>query len=277
MYCVLIDGLANSTFTFAPVFGLGTFIILAKAHNSDTLTEGIAFAALSLFQLQDQPVISMLHGVEDIQTIINSFDRVQSYIQSADREDLRTTPESKQLSKSSSETLDEKSESAVLEKGIKLEPLVAEADGLADNTVIRVKDASAGYSDEEMILKDMSLEIAEGKTTMVVGPVGSGKSTLLRLLLGEMPEVSGTVFSLFSKCAYAPQSPWITWGTVQSNILGMSIWDMKWYNTIVRVCSLETDFEDLPDGDQTKTGTRGSRLSGGQQMRVVSWTNFRLI
>lgn len=134
-----------------------------------------------------------------------------------------------------------------------------------------IKDVSAGYSVGQPILRNLNLRIAHKKITMVVGPLGSGKSTLLKLLLGEIPNTSGSVLTTFAKAAYCPQSPWITWGTIQHNILGMSLWDKPWYNLVIRACALSTDFEDLPRGDQTNTGTRGSRLSGGQQMRVVGY------
>lgn len=213
--------------------------------------------------------MSLLHGFEDFQTIINAFYRVQTYILSAEREDFRVIPV-QQSGTSSDENLPPKFDSNVPENGILrgAESLDTPAFS-AGASAVSLKDAAAGYS-ETMIVKDINLEIARGKITMIVGPVGSGKSTLLRLILGELPEVSGSVISDYSKCAFAPQSPWITWGTVQSNILGMSAWDTEWYNTVIRACSLDTDFKDLPDGDQTRTGTRGSRLSGGQQMRLVS-------
>lgn len=269
---------ANCTFTFAPVLGLGAFTLLAKANNTGTLTEGVAFAVLSLFQLQDRPVMSLLHGFEDFQTIINAFYRVQTYILSAERQDSRITPTIQQSGTSSYADLQPTSDSVVPSDGIQTKPVdLATSSFTTRSSAISFKDAAAGYSSERMILKSINLEIARGKTTMIVGPVGSGKSTLLRLLLGELPEVSGSVVSDYSKCAFAPQSPWITWGTVRSNILGMSAWDTAWYNTVIHACSLNTDFEDLPDGDQTRTGTRGSRLSGGQQMRVVSKFLFSLL
>ncbi|KAL7917975.1 ABC transporter [Trichoderma austrokoningii] len=246
LFSVIETGAANCTFTFAPVLGLGTFIILAKVNNTATLTEGVAFAVLGLFQLQDRPVMSLLRGFEDFQTIVNAFYRVQTYVLSAERQDYRITP-----------LVPQSIDSELLDHG----------DQTKLSSAISVKDAAAGYSGG-IILNDINFDIARGKITMIVGPVGSGKSTLLRLLLGELPEVSGSVISDYAKCAFAPQSPWITWGTVRSNILGMSAWDAEWYNTVIRACSLDTDLQVLPDGDQTRTGTRGSRLSGGQQMRV---------
>lgn len=252
------------------------FAILAKVRNTETLTEGVAFAVLSLFQLQDRPVVSLLHGFEDLQTIIKVFGRMQTYILSPEREDTRITPVLQLSGSLSCIGLQQKSsrpasgEVVVETKNTNLVTPSAATPGSA----ISLKGAIAGYASDSMILKNIDAEIASGKTTMIVGPVGSGKSTLLRLLLGELPEVAGVVVSDHSTCAYAPQSAWITWGTVRSNIVGMSAWDAEWYQTVVQACSLDADFKDLPDGDQTKTGTRGSRLSGGQQMRVVSGLFF---
>lgn len=266
---------ANCTFTFAPVLGLGTFAILAKVNNTEALTEGMAFAVLSLFNLQDRPVMSLLHGFEDFQTIYNAFYRIQTYLLSAEREDSRATPLYQQPEALSDESLPKISTTVASGHGV-LTKVIDNNSETSDSetSVIRLTEASGGYIPETMILEGINLGISGGKVTMIVGPVGSGKSTLLRLLLGELPQVSGSVVSDFSKCAYAPQSPWITWGTVRSNILGMSPWDAGWYHKVVRACSLDGDFESLPDGDQTKTGIRGSHLSGGQQIRVVSNVSF---
>ncbi|KAG5953563.1 hypothetical protein E4U53_004782 [Claviceps sorghi] len=260
---------ANCTFTFAPVLGLGAFAILAKINNTETLTEGVAFAVLSLFQLQDRPVMSLLHGFEDFQTIASAFHRVQIYVLSGERRDYRkkllAAPKDDPISRDSREC------PVVLSScsGIQGKPTAIDPSASSGtSTIISFTDAAGGYSPETMIVKELNLKIDRGKTTMIVGPVGSGKSTFLKLLLGELPHVSGTIASNYTTCAFAPQSPWITWGTVRSNILGMSAWDAKWYSTVVRACSLDMDFQNLPDGDQTRTGTRGSRLSGGQQMRV---------
>lgn len=214
--------------------------------------------------------MSLLHGFEDFQTIINAFYRVQTYMLSAEREDSRITPALPQSGTASSENSRTKSDSVVPGNGILAQSVRTTSSLTTGMTAMAAKSAGGGYEPDKMIIKGIDLEIARGKTTMVVGPVGSGKSTLLRLLLGELPQVSGSVVSDYYKCAFAPQSPWITWGTVRSNILGMSSWDAQWYSTIIRACSLEADFQDLPHGDETRTGTRGSRLSGGQQMRVVS-------
>jgi ABC-type multidrug transport system fused ATPase/permease subunit len=202
----------------APVWGFAVYILLAKTNNSGTLTEGVAFAALSVFELLNQPLSVVIDGFEHIQTVLNSFRRIQEYLISKEREDYRTTPESGKLSSSPSLSNDKNDEIPLRD---------FPSTGLVDSDFAAiVKDASAGYALEgEPVLKNLTFEIPRGKTTMIFGPVGSGKSTLLKLLLGEMQFTSGSVATSFSRAAYCPQSPWCTWGTVQTNIVGMSAWD----------------------------------------------------
>ncbi|ODA76961.1 hypothetical protein RJ55_07478 [Drechmeria coniospora] len=250
-----------SSSALAPVFGFATYSILARANDSEPLTEGTAFAALSVFELLNQPMMFAIDGYEHLQTVINSFRRIQEYLLSKERDDYR-------IIGSSSST----SSSIMLEKDLdeKSPAVTAVASSVdASEFVVSVKDGSTGYEEEGTpILKDLNLQIPHDQMTVIFGPVGSGKSTLLKYILGEMPHVSGSISTSFTKAAYTPQRPWSTWGTVQSNIVGMSPWDKKWYDTVIAACALLADLDELPDGDQTHTGTQGSRLSGGQQMRV---------
>ncbi|RCI10632.1 hypothetical protein L249_4464 [Ophiocordyceps polyrhachis-furcata BCC 54312] len=250
----------------APVWGFGVFILLARSRNTGTLTESTAFAALSAFELLNQPMMNAIDGFEHVQTVLNSFRRIQEYLLSEEREDYRIsglarTPSDSDVSKTQ---VDEK-------MAIKdISDSWPEPPRDDSTTAAVVTDASAQYTEEgEPILRKLSFEVRRGKITMIYGPVGSGKSTLLKLLLGEMPITSGTVTANFSKAAYCPQTPWITWGSVQQNIIGMSSFDNAWYDTVVRACALLPDFDELTNGDKTHAGIRGARLSGGQQMRVV--------
>ena len=137
--------------------------------------------------------------------------------------------------------------------------------------VASLKNANIhSVSNDNVILHNITLDFPKGQTTVITGPVGCGKSSLLKALIGEAEISQGSFFSTWSSVAYCPQSPWITRGTVRDNIVGMSAWDPAWYETVKYACDLMKDLEDLPDGDLTLTGNRGSNLSGGQQTRVVS-------
>lgn len=242
---------AYASSALAPVFGFGVYIIIAQAQDSGTLTNSMAFSALTLFFLLDQPMIGFVDGAEDLMAVVNCFQRIQKHLLDTERTDCRL------------------SHSAENPGLIDIEPTEWQDDHGLSCAVAR--DLSASWSvDDEPVLKKLNFEITTGLITMIVGPVGCGKSTLLRVLLGEIPEISGTVSTSFENAAYCSQSPWMIYGTIRQNIVGASQWDQKWYDTVIQACSLQTDLQQLPAGDQTKVGVRGSRLSGGQQMRVVS-------
>lgn len=256
----------------APVWGFGVFILQARANNSTTLNNGIAFAALSLFELLNQPLTFAIMGFEEVQIVINSFQRIQKYLLSDEREDKRTllgeiahcsTPK-QTFTKDTMEATNEISSAEKKENF--LNPICSTCE-----TVVIASNVTASYKSEESpVLDNISFRVSRGQTTMVFGPVGCGKSTLLKLILGELPYTLGSITVNFTNAAYCPQSPWTTYGTVQSNIVGMSCWDKSWYDTVIHACGLSSDFAVLENGDQTSTGSSGSRLSGGQQLRVVS-------
>jgi iron complex transport system ATP-binding protein len=59
---------------------------------------------------------------------------------------------------------------------------------------LAVRGVSFAYgSDAPAVLSDVSLEIATGSITAVLGPNGSGKTTLLRLLLGLLRPTTGAI------------------------------------------------------------------------------------
>ncbi len=61
---------------------------------------------------------------------------------------------------------------------------------LSGKIVVDAVDASAGY-DGRAVVRGVTIRVLRGDRIGVVGPNGSGKSTLLKLLLGELPALSG--------------------------------------------------------------------------------------
>lgn len=103
---------------------------------------------------------------------------------------------------------------------------------------------------------------------MIIGPVGSGKSSLLMAMLKELPLESGSI-QIDGQISYSSQEAWTFVATVRENILFGSEYDPERYKDVIRVCALEKDFEQFPNGDQTIIGERGTSLSGGQRTRIT--------
>lgn len=58
---------------------------------------------------------------------------------------------------------------------------------------LETKNLSVGYHGKSLI-EDVSLCVQRGKIVTLIGPNGSGKSTILKTVIGQLPELSGTVY-----------------------------------------------------------------------------------
>ena len=63
-----------------------------------------------------------------------------------------------------------------------------------ENPVFRTESLTFSYPGGEPVLKDLSLELAEGKITTIIGANGCGKSTLLNLLTRNLTPDSGSIY-----------------------------------------------------------------------------------
>ena len=93
------------------------------------------------------------------------------------------------------------------------------------------------------------------------------QSSLLKLILGELQPDFGNVFT-HGKLSYASQESWLFTGSVRDNILFGEAYDEKKYAQVTKSCALMQDFIQLPHGDKTLVGERGTALSGGQCARI---------
>lgn len=79
--------------------------------------------------------------------------------------------------------------------------------------MLDVTDLRAGYGAIN-VLWDLSLSIAEGKLTCILGPNGGGKTTLLRTIMGLIPAASGQVAFQGRDCTNAK-----TWNMVRNGVV----------------------------------------------------------
>jgi ATP-binding cassette, subfamily B, bacterial len=134
------------------------------------------------------------------------------------------------------------------------------------------------------VLQDVNLVIPEGKITAIVGPSGSGKTTLLKLLLRFYPPTTGAIrlgaINLQdinvrvwrSRCGVVMQNGYIFADTIARNITESdsdTTVDSARLLDAVRVANLEDFIEELPLGFNTRIGSAGIALSGGQSQRIL--------
>lgn len=58
--------------------------------------------------------------------------------------------------------------------------------------LLEVKNVTAGYGDTE-ILRDVSIEVADGEMVTIIGPNGAGKSTVMKTIFGLLHPRTGSV------------------------------------------------------------------------------------
>jgi ABC-type multidrug transport system fused ATPase/permease subunit len=134
------------------------------------------------------------------------------------------------------------------------------------------------------VIRDCNLEIKKGEKIGIVGQSGAGKSTLINNILGFLEPTSGsiridntlltndTVKSWWKILGYVRQEVFIMNTSLMENIaigdLKGQI-DMERMQRAVRLASLSSLVNDLPDGLDTKLSERGNNLSGGQKQRIA--------
>jgi len=132
------------------------------------------------------------------------------------------------------------------------------------------------------VLDGVNLEIAADSVTAIVGVSGSGKTTLVKLLLAFYPPIEGeirigdtNIQSLSQqlwrrRCGVVMQDGYIFADTIARNIsLGDEYVDPDRLLEAVNMANIKDYIESLPVGYNTKVGTGGQSLSGGEKQRIL--------
>lgn len=147
---------------------------------------------------------------------------------------------------------------------------------------ILVDHVTFGYTDDYMVLKDLSIHIRPGEYVAIVGASGCGKSTLLKLLLGFEKPITGRVcydnkdvlsidkHSLRKNIGVVLQNGKLIAGSIYDNItITANKPSMEDVEAVVEDVGLKDDIDAMPMGLHTVVSESGGTISGGQQQRIL--------
>jgi ATP-binding cassette subfamily B protein/subfamily B ATP-binding cassette protein MsbA len=142
-------------------------------------------------------------------------------------------------------------------------------------------NVSFQYSQGDVVLDNISLDIPERHVVALVGPTGVGKSTMVSLIPRFYDIGSGritldgrnvcdvTLDSLRQQISIVLQDVFLFHGNVRDNILfGRPNATEEEMIEAAKVANAHEFIMALPDGYETMIGERGVKLSGGQKQRI---------
>lgn len=155
-------------------------------------------------------------------------------------------------------------------------------DVIISNADIELSHVSFGYHKEKEILKDISLSIAAGSVTALVGPSGSGKSTIAKLIAGFWDVEEGVVSiggvdekkiplkQLYDQVAFVSQDNYLFDESVRENIrMGRPSATDQEVESAAIAAGCDAFIRRLEKGYDTKVGGGGAHLSGGERQRIA--------
>lgn len=165
------------------------------------------------------------------------------------------------------------------------EPQQTEGVPMLFDQSIRFKDICYRYpGGGKDVIRNCNLTINKGEKIGIIGKSGTGKSTLVNNILGFLQPTGGHIYvddtelnrstykSWWKILGYVKQDAFILNTSFAENIaLGErpEAIDRVRLDHAIRMASLKSLVDDLPEGVQTLISERGNNLSGGQKQRIA--------
>lgn len=132
-----------------------------------------------------------------------------------------------------------------------------------------------------VVLNDISVKVAAGKTLAIVGRTGSGKTTLANLMLrlydtsDDSIKIGGhsinhlTLEQLRETIGYVPQDNFLFSTKIKENIsFSNPTMSQEEVESAAKVAHVHEEIMSFPEGYDTMLGEKGINLSGGQKQRI---------
>lgn len=147
---------------------------------------------------------------------------------------------------------------------------------------VTLENVSFGYSDDEPVLKQLSLDVKAGDTIAIVGPTGAGKTTLINLLMRFYDPQDGVIRldgidikkatrkSLRLSYAMVLQDTWLFTGTVYENLAyGKVNATLEEVQEAAKAAMIHNYIMSLPEGYDTMLDEDGMNISQGQKQLLT--------
>ena len=161
-------------------------------------------------------------------------------------------------------------------------PLVSEGNKIKefDFENVKIKNLSFGYNDD-LILKDINLEINKGEIVGIIGSSGSGKTTILKLMMHFYNSNEGDILyndesikditfdALYKNVNLFSQSTYLFSDTILNNLLIAN--PSSSIEEVIEACknaSIYNYILNLKDGFDTKISDLKDNLSSGEKQRL---------
>lgn len=147
---------------------------------------------------------------------------------------------------------------------------------------VSLKKVIFGYTEDKIILDDVTVNAKKGQTVAIVGPTGAGKTTIINLLMrfydqqkGEIlidgiPSVKIKRSDLRLAFNMVLQDTWLFHGTIYDNIVyGREDATREEVYAAARSAKIDTYIESLPEGYNTLLSDDGVNISKGQKQLIT--------
>ena len=147
---------------------------------------------------------------------------------------------------------------------------------------VSLNDVTFGYTEDKIILKNVSVHAKKGQTVAIVGPTGAGKTTIINLLMRFYDPQSGEIrldgipseqikrTDLRFSFNMVLQDTWLFYGTIYDNIVyGREDATPEEVYAAAKSAKIDTYIESLPDGYDTILSDDGVNISKGQKQLIT--------